>query len=156
MTADPPGPTPNDFYLERYRFILQQLQAANDNVHRFLAIYQTLATALAGAAVALFVGYHKWNIAPGVARAGIVAVLWIVTLVAAFTLLLLLVGVLTWLDYRREECQLTEEIIGPHFRDPPRPRNFIRWYETYIAGFIVASVALMWLIAYTYFLPAIG
>lgn len=36
----------NEFALERYRYILQQIHAVNENAHRFLALYQTLATAL--------------------------------------------------------------------------------------------------------------
>lgn len=51
----------HEFALERYRYILQQIHATNENAHRFLAIYQTLATTLVGAALALFVGYRKWG-----------------------------------------------------------------------------------------------
>src|SRR2546421_9327818 len=97
MTAEPPTPPATDFHLERYKYILQQLNAANENVYRFLAIYQTLATTIAGAALALFVGYRKRGIDPGTARAGVVGLMCLVTLVAAFTILLILVGILTWL-----------------------------------------------------------
>ncbi len=42
----------------------------NENAHRFLAIYQTLATTLVAAALALFVGYRKWELAADTARGG--------------------------------------------------------------------------------------
>lgn len=51
----------HEFALERYRYILQQIHAVNENAHRFLAIYQTLATTLVGATLALFVGYRNWG-----------------------------------------------------------------------------------------------
>ncbi|MBW4701972.1 MULTISPECIES: hypothetical protein [unclassified Micromonospora] len=144
-----------EFQLERYRYILQQIHAANENVHRFLGIYQTLATTLIGAALALFVGYRDWNIPTGTVRAGILALLWLVTVVAAFTVLVVVVGVLTWLDYRHEECQLLSDVLQPDFRAPPTLRNFYRWYETYIIVFIAGTVAAMWWSALELIIPAV-
>ncbi|MEW2559073.1 hypothetical protein [Streptomyces griseorubiginosus] len=138
------GALRDQFALERYRYILQQIQAVNENAHRFLAIYQTLATALVGAALALFVGYRKWGLTPDVARSGVIGLLALTTMVAAFTATLIIVGVLAWLDYRNEECDITDELVGPGFRKRPRPGNFLRWHETYVILFIVFSVVLMW------------
>ncbi|MEU8421788.1 hypothetical protein AB0C15_13030 [Micromonospora sp. NPDC048835] len=143
------------FHLERYRYILQQIQAANENVHRFLSIYQTLATALIGAALAIFVGYSDWGVTAGTARAGILALMWLVTIIAAFTILVVIVGVLTWLDYRKEECQLLSEVLHPEFRSPPKIRNFYRWYETYIVAFIAVTIAAMWWCATKLIIPSI-
>ncbi|UFN94256.1 hypothetical protein [Micromonospora aurantiaca] len=145
----------SEFHLERYRYILQQLGATNENVHRFLALYQTLATTIAAAALALFVGYRKWSIDPNVAKAGVIGLFVLLTVVAAFTALLIVVGVMTWIDYRREECELTTEMVGQNFRSPPRLRNFFRWYETYVLGFVLVSVSVMWMLAVTYVIPAI-
>jgi hypothetical protein len=143
------------FQLERYKYILQQLHAVNENVYRFLAIYQTLATALVGAGLALFVGYKDWGLAPTTVRAGIVALMWLVTFVAGFTILLVVVGVLSWLDYRHEECAVTDEAVRPGFRQPPQLRNFFRWYETYIVLFIMSSIVCMWYFALVVVLPAV-
>jgi hypothetical protein len=140
--------------LERYKYILQQLHTLNENVYKFLALYQTLATALVGAGLALFVGYKRWGIEPATARSGIVALLWLVTLVAAFTMLLIVMGVLNWLDYRREECELADETVYPGFRKPPRLGNLFRWYETYILLFIASSMVFMWVYAINLILPA--
>ncbi|MEU3890750.1 hypothetical protein [Streptomyces sp. NPDC029041] len=127
----------------------------NENAHRFLAIYQTLATGLVGAALALFVGYDKWGLSPSTARGGVLGLLILTTVVAAFTITLIVVGAISWIDYRNEECDLTESMIGPDFRKRPSPRNFIRWYETYVLSFIVASLIAMWLLAALFLLPAI-
>ncbi|MGI5213186.1 hypothetical protein [Plantactinospora sp. CA-290183] len=155
MTTETPGPPPGDFHLERYKYILQQLHATNENAYRFLAIYQTLATTLAGAALALFVGYRKWEIEPGTAQAGVLGILCLITLVALFTTLFIVVGIFSWLDYRREECELTDEAVRPGFRKPPRHMNFLRWYETYIIAFILISMALLWSLTLIFIVPAI-
>jgi hypothetical protein len=144
------------FEVERYKFILQQLHTVNENVYRFLAIYQTLATVLVGAALVLFVRYDEWRIERNVAQIGIVAILLLVTVIAAFTVLLIVIGVFTWLDYRREECELTEVAVRPGYRRAPDLRNFWRWYETYIVLFILGSVSFMWLGAGAVLLPAMG
>ena len=67
--------TAQAFEVERYKYILQQLHTVNENVYRFLAIYQTIATVLVGAALTLFVRYEDWHIRPDIARIGIVAIL---------------------------------------------------------------------------------
>ncbi|MFG2465205.1 hypothetical protein ACGFXB_07000 [Streptomyces canus] len=144
----------NEFALERYRYILQQIHAVNENAHRFLAIYQTLATALVSAALVLFVGYRKWGLEPATARGGVIGLLALVTVVAAFTSTLIVVGALAWLDYRNEECDITDEVIGPGFRERPRPGNLLRWYETYVLLFILLSVVIMWVITVLFLLPA--
>ena len=156
MTSPAPLDRAQALEVERYKFILQQLHTVNENVYRFLAIYQTLATVLVGAALALFVRYEDWKVRPEIAQVGIVAILALVTVIAGFTVLLIVVGVFSWLDYRREECELTEEAVRPGFRRAPDPRNFWRWYETWIVGFIVASIVVMWALAAVVVLPAIS
>ncbi|MFD7815996.1 hypothetical protein ACFV6E_24180 [Streptomyces sp. NPDC059785] len=144
----------NEFALERYRYLLQQINAVNENAHRFLAIYQTLATGLVTASLALFVGYRKWEVSPGIARGGVIGLLSLTTVVAAFTSTLIVVGAVAWFDYRNEECDITDEMIAPGFRARPRSRNFFRWYETYVLLFIVVSLIVMWLLAGFFLLPA--
>lgn len=145
-----------DFALERYRYILQQIHTVNENLYRFLAVYQALATTLVGAALALYVGYRKWGIAAVTARGGVIGLLVLTTVAAAFTIILIVVGALTWLDYRNEESDLTDEFVRPGFRARPRGRNFIRWYESYVIAFITASVLAIWLLALLLVLPAMN
>ncbi|MER6751847.1 hypothetical protein [Streptomyces fungicidicus] len=146
----------NEFALERYRYILQQIHAVNENAHRFLAIYQTLATTLVGATLALFVGYRKWEVEPATARGGVIGLLALATMVAAFTITQIIVGALAWLDYRNEECDITDEMVAPNFRERPKPGNLFRWYETYVVSFIATSVIAMWLLVAFFLLPAMG
>lgn len=115
-----------------------------------------ITTALAGVAVALFAGHQNWGIDAETAKAAIVGLMVIITIAAGFTVLLIIVGILNWLDHRREEVELTDEAVRPGFRRPPRVRNFVRWHETYVVAFVVTSVAGMWVLTVTLLLPAIG
>lgn len=148
------GPAVDAAPLERYKFILQQLNALNENSFKVLALYQTLATATIGAGLALFVGYRNWEIDPVIARSGLVALLWLLTIIASFTILLLLIGILSWLDYRKEECELTDQIVYPGFRDPPRLKNALRWHEGYLILFVVCATAFVWVCGHVVLLPA--
>ena len=153
------SPTPdrgpeNEFVLERYKYILQQIHAVNENLYRFLAIYQTLVVALVGGGLVLFVGYRKWGIPTSVARSGIYGLMWLITIIAAFAVLLIIIGILSWLDYRREECELIDAVVRPGFRKPPQPRHFLRWYETYVVLFIIASIVFLWAYTLGFILPA--
>ncbi len=145
----------HDFSLERYKYILQQIHTINENVYKFLAIYQAIATTAVGAAVALFVGYRRWGVEPSVARAGVIGLLGLETVVALFAELLIFIGVLAWLDYRREECELTDRVVQVGFRLQPEWRNLFRWYETYIMAFIAVSTVFMWVYALIFMIPVI-
>ncbi|MBQ1091062.1 hypothetical protein KBY47_18310 [Streptomyces sp. B93] len=134
---------------------MQQIHAVNENGHRFLAIYQTLATTLVGAALALFVGYRRWGVEPDTARGGIIGLLVLTTVVAAFTVTQIVVGTLAWLDYRNEECDITDQMVEPGFRKRPKPENFFRWYETYVVAFILISIITMWSLASLLMLPKV-
>lgn len=149
-----PGSSPGaEFALERYKFILEQIHTVNENLYRFLAIYQALATTLVGAALAVFVGYRHWSISAATARGGVIGLLALVTVVAGFTTILIVVGAVAWLDYRHEECDLTDEMVRPGFRARPSAGNVFRWYELYVLMYVWASVIAMWLLAELLVLP---
>lgn len=126
---------------------------SNENVYRFLAIYQTIGSALIGGGVALFVGYRQWGITASLARSGLIALLFMVTIIGVFTILLISMAILNWLDYREEECELTDAAVFPGFRKRPRLKNFLRWYETYLILFIVISTAALWILAFWAIFP---
>ncbi|MEU4164866.1 hypothetical protein [Actinoplanes sp. NPDC026670] len=145
----------SDFEVERYKYILQQLGASNENVHRFLAVYQSLATLIVGGGITLFVSYRKWEIPADVAKSGLLALGWLLCLVALFTILMIGANMASWYDYRKEECSLVNSVVDVNFRKAPRLANFYRWHETYIIVFIVVSNALLWLLLQQYVLPNI-
>lgn len=151
----PPAEDTPAIVVERYKYILQQIHTVNENVYRFLAIFQTLVTAIVTAALGLFISYRKWNIAPSTARTGELGLFVLATAIAGFTILLIVVGVMSWLDYRREECDLTTKYFAADFRSKPRVRNFYRWYETYIVLFVVTVTVLIWILGESFIIPRI-
>ena len=144
-----------EFALERYKYILQQLHSVNENVHKFLGIFQVLTTSLAGGAVAVTLGYKKWGVSPAVAQASVQAVMWLITLVTTFTVMLIIAGMFTWMDYRKEECELLKSHSNQVTRSAPSWGNFWRWYETYVLAFMVSACLLLWLLGSLLLVPAI-
>lgn len=143
------------FVSERYKFVLQQIHVVNENLYRFLAIYQAIVTALVGAQLVLFVNYHRWGIPASRAKTALIGLVLLESAVGAFVVLLIVVGVLTWLDYRNEECDLSDWIVGQAFRSRPNASNWFRWYETYVGAFVIVSIALAWLLTLVVMFPAV-
>lgn len=151
----PPAAEANPLVVERYKYILQQIHTVNENVYRFLAIYQTIVTALVTAAIALFVNYKTWNVTPDIAHTALTALLLLATAVAAFTIVMIVIGAMSWLDYRKEECEFTDEHFMPGFRTAPKPGNLWRWYETYIVFFVIIVTVGLWILAEVALLPRV-
>jgi hypothetical protein len=91
---------PYKFKLERYKYILNEIHFLNENVYRYLTLFQTLATAIFGAGAAVYISWRKLAVDAAVARLTIKALLGLLVILALFAILSLLSGVLSWLDYR--------------------------------------------------------
>lgn len=136
----PPGAKPDtahDFKLERYKFLLQQINLLNENAHRQLTLYQSLATAVIGAGVLLFLKWREWKLDAADARIATRALLGLLGILTLFVVASIVVGVVSWLDYRREEAEFLNREVEPGFRSPPDTRNLWRWTETYVGLFIL-------------------
>ena len=129
-----------DFKLERYKYILQQLHALNEGSHRYLLVYQTLATAIIGAVLAVFVAWKDLKIDANAARLGIRGLMGLLTVLTIFVILVIVAGIASWIDYRREEVKLLDTEVEQGFRQPPRIRNFWRWHEIHIILFLILVV----------------
>lgn len=144
-----------DLIIERYRFILQQINATNENVYRFLAIYQGLMTTLVGAQILVTLNARHWRLTPSTASASLYGLLALETLIGCFAVMLIAIGTFAWIDYRSEECDLTDDFVGIGFRTRPNRRNMLRWYETYIVIFIALTTFAIWAVGITWMLPAV-
>lgn len=138
----------------RYGHILQQIRVVNENVFRFLAIYQTLISALAGGQVLLFINHDHWALSQSTTKIGLYGLLILETIVGIFTALMVIVGALSWFDYRSEECDISDVILGTNFRKRPSIANWYRWYETYIVVFVFLSLVALWLLVVVWMIPA--
>jgi hypothetical protein len=57
----------DEFKLERYKYILQEIRALNQNAFTLLALFQTLTTAILGGGVAVVVSWQRLEITKALA-----------------------------------------------------------------------------------------
>lgn len=151
----PPSKIAVQFQLERYKFILGELHSLNENIHKYLTLFQALATAVVAAGAALFVGWRKLEISAEVARITIQALLGLLIILAMFIVLSILSGVFSWLDYRNEEVKLLDNVVAPGTRARPSLGNFWRWHETYLLLFMFVIIIGSFLFTQCIVVPAI-
>jgi hypothetical protein len=144
-----------NFKLARYKFILQQIHTLNENTHKHLTLFQTLATALIAGGVGIFLSSKSTNITADIARAGIEGLLWLLTILTLFVCALIIVGIVSWIDYRKEEVDFLRREAGSEFRAYPNPKNFLRWYETWYVVFILLFIIAAHIIVRMKLLPMI-
>ncbi|GBE92262.1 hypothetical protein [Nostoc cycadae] len=144
-----------EFYLERYKYILQEIRSLNENIHKYLTLFQTLATAIATAGVALFVGRQQLNLTPEITKVALQGLLGLLVILAAFVVFSIVAGIFSWLDYRTEEVELLNKVVGVGFRKLPKKSNFWRWQETYVLFFVVIVVIIIISYVQSYIIPLI-
>jgi hypothetical protein len=145
----------SEFKLERYKYILQEIRSLNENVHRYLALYQTLATAIVAGGIGIFVSWKSLKIDVEIARAAIQGSLVLFILLTFFVIFSTIANIISWFDYRKEEVKLLDKIVKPNFREPPSLRNFWRWSETYILLFMIAIVIVLFFFVEYLIIPLI-
>jgi hypothetical protein len=145
----------HDYKLERYKFLLEQISFVNENSFRMLTLYQTLATAILGAGVALFVGRSELGIDPETARLGLRSLIGLLLLVTLFVVLSIGAGLVTWIDYRNEEADLLNNEVAPGFRERPKLRNIWRWYESQFALAPVVVFLAVWAFVELFIIPKV-
>ncbi|MEM8529579.1 MAG: hypothetical protein AAGF95_01975 [Chloroflexota bacterium] len=137
------------FKLERYKYILQEIHTLNENMHKYLNLFQALATVIIGGGVGLFAAWRGLNITAEIAQTGIRGLLGLLIILTLFAAISLFAAFWSWFDYRREEVELLNEMVGPGFRNPPRLSNFWRWQETYLVAFLFIIVSgVYWYVEY--------
>lgn len=125
------------FKLERYKFILQEIHSLNKNVHRYLTLYQTLATTIIGAGILVFVNWKGFGITSDTAKVGIRALVGMLVILSVFIIVQIIAGILSWIDYRDEEVKLLDEVVRKGYRYPSKISNLWRWGEPYFILFIL-------------------
>lgn len=130
----------SEFRLEHYKYILQEIHSLNNNLNKYLALFQTLATVIIGGGISIFASWRSLKIGANTARAGIQGLLGLLILLTLFITVSIVANVLSWFDYRKEEVELLDQVVKPNYRRPPTLRNFWRWSETYVLLFIIVVV----------------
>jgi hypothetical protein len=143
----------DDYKLERYKYILQQLNVLNENVHKYLSLYQTLVTAIGGGCIAIFVSWKNLQIDAATAKVGIRGLLGMFMLLTIYILFSIIAGIVSWIDYRREEVELLDQEVEKGYRKPPKEANFWRWSETYLLLFLLITMIIVCLFVEYRLLP---
>jgi hypothetical protein len=157
QVADPAlqKPLKNELKMERYKYILQQLQMLNDNSHKYLTLFQTLATFIVGGGTYLFVSWRSFHISPAVARTSMQGLVGLLILMTLFIIVSLASGISSWFDYRKAELKMLDEEVGVGFRNAPRLRDWWRWYEVHMMIFIFLIVLFIVIFVETQIIPQI-
>jgi hypothetical protein len=143
------------FKLERYKFILQQIHSLNENVHRYLTLYQTLATTIIGTGILVFVNWKNFGITADLAKVGIQALVGMLVILSIFIIIQIVAGFFSWIDYRDEEVRLLDEVVRKGYRSPAKISNFWRWSETYFIIFILVIAIFISIYTRTNIIPLI-
>src|ERR1044072_4102325 len=155
MSMEPDKQKATEFKLERYKYILQQLNSLNENHHKYVTLFQTLSAAVLGAGVALFVAWRELKIYAQTARVGLRGLFGLFLLLVVFLAASIVVSVISWIDYRKEEVDLLNAEVGVGFRKLPDIRNFWRWPEFYLLISLLAVAIIVYIFLEYGFIPLI-
>lgn len=142
-----------EFEIERYKFILGEISNLNSNYHTYLNLYQKLTTIIVGGLILIFINWKKLSIPIKVVVLGVKACYALQIIISLFIIFVILSGIFSWFDYRKEEVELLNSISISHNRSLPNFRNFWRWHETYTIIFILAVMTLIIVLSENYLIP---
>lgn len=144
-----------DFKLERYKYILEEIRFLNENIYKYLSLYQTLIVAIIGGGIGIFVTWRSLHISADIAKTAIQGALGLLIILDLFITIAIISNVFSWLDYRKEEIAVLDKVVGAGFRKLPQLRNFWRWSETYILLFINLTTSTVFLYVTYQVLPLV-
>ena len=147
MSNQQPSNKSEEFKLERYKYILEELRSLNENVHKYLTLFQSLATLIIGGGVGVFVSWQSLKITAAMAKVSIQGLVGMLIILAVFAMISIIAGMISWFDYRKEEVALLDDAIERGYRRTPKWGNFWRWSETYVLLFIVImTIIISWFV----------
>jgi hypothetical protein len=144
----------DEFRIERYKYVLQEIRSLNENTHKYLTLFQTLTTLVVGGGVGVFVSWKNLTVGADVAKAAINGFLILLIVLALFVIISIVAGTISWFDYRNEEVELLDQ-VQPGFRKKPQLRNLWRWNETYMVLFVIVVVVFMCIYVESQIVPLI-
>lgn len=144
------------FVLERYKYLLQQLHALNEQIHKYFTLYQTISTAIIGSGAAIYALWIEKRISPEMASRSLHAASGLFIIITLFILCALIASIMSWIDYRNEETSLLDKIVHAGFRSPPSLKNCWRWGETYMCAIVLLAGIVVTLYSYLRVLPSIN
>jgi ABC-type uncharacterized transport system permease subunit len=155
--AEPdPSPQAEEYMLERYKYILQQIHTLNENHQKYLSLFQTLTTVIVTGIIAVFASWQQLQLEAETARTAIRGLTLLLTVLGLFVILSMVSGIIAWLDYRNEEAKLLDRVVHRGFRKRPSLRNFWYWQETYFILLVLIVTGVIYWYVETRLIPAIA
>jgi hypothetical protein len=139
---------------ERYRYILAQKALLNSASFRLLALYHVIGTSLIGAGVWLILNWKALGLLPSVTGSALYALLLLLAGASLFLVVSLIAGIVAWYQYGKEEASIISQATGESTTGP-QMGNILRWYETYMIVYAVATVGACSAVLYYIVLPAL-
>ena len=144
-----------EFKLERLRFVNLQIDRLNERFHKYVTLFQTFATTIVGAGAGVFVFWSNKGVDASSAKLIIEGLLGLLTLLAAFVIVFVVTGIMSWFDYRNEEARILNDCVESGYRKKPSLGNLFRWHEFYLLLLVVATVGIIALFSCNCILPLI-
>lgn len=145
----------DELKLEYYKYVSNEIHSLNNNFHKFLSLFQTLATAIIGGGVAFLATWQNMSVTASMAVSILRSLEGLLILLATFILLSMIAGISSWYDYRKEETKLLNKEVDPDFRKPPKLKTLWRWSETYLILFLIVFVVVVSVYLETQIIPSI-
>jgi hypothetical protein len=120
-----------DFQLERYKYVLSQKQKLDETTWKVVSMYQSAVFVLGSGIFAVAAASDKAALSRELSFIGLSALYCLFLILSAFSIILLVSGMLSWLAYRRDEDEIML-IAGGTPKSPVRIVDIFRWYETYV------------------------
>ena len=90
------------------------MHTLNENMQKYLTIFQTLTTAIIEAGIIFFlIGGESLNLSANLASAGIRGLMGLLIVLSIFVILSIVSGIYSWIDFRREEVDLLDHAVRP-------------------------------------------
>lgn len=145
----------NDFRKQRFAFLMEQIKWLNQAVHRYLLVFQAIITTIIGGMVAVFVSWRELTITAEQAVTGVQALAVLFTISDLFLIASMLATIRSWWDFRMEESELVNGVLGADTRKPPKLRNCWYWSETWLVALLVLAIPGVWVLANRMLVPMI-
>lgn len=138
------------FLIERYKYVLEQKRTLNEKTFKIVSLFQVVIAAIAAGNYEVIKSTQGGEISSATAILAI-HILYGGFLIATIACLSLLVGgIVSWLDYRTDESRIEAYVHG-NPKSKIKLTAPLRWYETYIALTMLASI-----VGYSLVLPLLS
>lgn len=134
------------FLNERYKHILNRKNDLNEKTFKIVSLYQVI---LFGFVISFYNIYSNRSLS-GLTKYFCNGLVFMLIISTILLILLLIGGILAWLDTRNEESELMKNIFNRR-RDKVRISHIFRWYETYIIFSLTLTTSCISLSYFNYY-----